>query len=137
MLMLQRFQVFLQHTHTLPGQLRRPQGAGHPRPGQGGLQVCPGKDRESHHWTSIEPREEVITCNIGDMLMRWSDDQLPSNFHRVRNPLPHEYQGPRYSLAFFCQANKDVEILGPQRKYPPISAEDYLQQRIQANFAKG
>ncbi|MEI6906028.1 hypothetical protein WCV45_29450, partial [Klebsiella pneumoniae] len=24
-----------------------------------------------------------------------------------------------------------------QRKYPPISAEDYLQQRIQANFAKG
>ncbi len=48
-----------------------------------------------------------------------------------------EYQGQRYSLAFFCQANKDVEILGPQRKYPPISAEDYLQQRIQANFAKG
>ena len=79
----------------------------------------------------------MITCNIGDMLMRWSDDQLPSNFHRVRNLLPHEYQGPRYSLAFFCQANKDVEILGPQRKYPPISAEDYLQQRIQANFAKG
>lgn len=107
------------------------------RPGQGGLQVCPGKDRESQQWTSIEPREEVITCNIGDMLMRWSDDQLPSNFHRVRNPLPHEFQGPRYSLAFFCQANKDVEILGPQRKYPPISAEDYLQQRIQANFAKG
>ncbi|HCF8324999.1 TPA: isopenicillin N synthase family dioxygenase [Klebsiella variicola] len=107
------------------------------RPGQGGLQVCPGKDRESQQWTSIEPSEEVITCNIGDMLMRWSDDQLPSNFHRVKNPLPHEYQGPRYSLAFFCQANKDVEILGPQRKYPPISAEDYLQQRIQANFAKG
>ncbi|WP_228297205.1 hypothetical protein, partial [Klebsiella pneumoniae] len=25
----------------------------------------------------------------------------------------------------------------PQRKYPPISAEDYLQQRIQANFTKG
>ena len=107
------------------------------RPGQGGLQVCPGKDRESQQWTSIEPREEVITCNIGDMLMRWSDDQLPSNFHRVRSPLAHEYQGPRYSLAFFCQANKDVEILGPQAKYPPITAEAYLQQRIQANFAKG
>ncbi|WP_434587307.1 isopenicillin N synthase family dioxygenase [Klebsiella sp. R390] len=107
------------------------------RAGQGGLQVCPGKDRESQQWTSIEPREEVITCNIGDMLMRWSDDQLPSNFHRVRSPLAHEYQGPRYSLAFFCQANKDVEILGPQAKYPPITAEAYLQQRIQANFAKG
>ena len=106
------------------------------RPGQGGLQVCPGKDRESQQWTSIEPREDVITCNIGDMLMRWSDDQLPSNFHRVRSPLPGEYQGARYSLAFFCQANKDVEIRGQQAKYPAISAEDYLQQRIQANFAK-
>ncbi len=34
-------------------------------------------------------------------------------------------------------ANKDVEILGPQRKYPPISAEDYLQQRIQPILPKG
>lgn len=107
------------------------------RPGQGGLQVCPGKDRESQQWTSIEPSEEVITCNIGDMLMRWSDDQLPSNFHRVRNPTPDEYQGSRYSLAFFCQANKTVEIVGPGGKYPAIRADAYLQQRIQANFATG
>lgn len=106
------------------------------RPGQGGLQVCPGKDHESQQWTSIEPNEEVITCNIGDMLMRWSDDQLPSNFHRVRAPAEGEYQGPRFSLAFFCQANKDVEIVGPGGKYPPISASEYLRQRIQANFAK-
>ncbi len=41
------------------------------------------------------------------------------------------------ATAAFLPANKDVEILGPQRKYPPISAEDYLQQRIQANFTKG
>jgi len=71
--------------------------------GQGGLQVCPGKEMETQEWTSIEPAADVITCNIGDMLMRWSDDQLPSNFHRVKNPLPHEYLGPRYSLAFFVR----------------------------------
>ena len=104
--------------------------------GQGGLQVCPGKEADAQQWTSIEPADDVITCNIGDMLMRWSDDQLPSNFHRVKNPLPHEYQGPRYSLAFFCQANMDVTIEGPGKKYPPISADDYLRQRIAANFAK-
>lgn len=103
--------------------------------GQGGLQVCPGKEADAQQWTSIEPADDVITCNIGDMLMRWSDDQLPSNFHRVKNPLPHEYQGPRYSLAFFCQANMDVTIEGPGKKYPPISADDYLRQRIAANFA--
>lgn len=106
------------------------------RSGQGGLQVCPGKDMEAQQWTPIEPDDEVITCNIGDMLMRWSDDQLQSNFHRVRNPRADEYQGPRYSLAFFAQANRDVLIEGPQRKYEPISAEDYLKRRVNANFAK-
>ncbi len=60
--------------------------------GQGGLQLCPGKEMEGQEWTNIEPADDIITCNIGDMLMRWSDDQLPSNFHRVRNPQPHEYQ---------------------------------------------
>lgn len=102
--------------------------------GQGGLQVCPGKEMDAQEWTSIEPAEDVITCNIGDMLMRWSDDQLPSNFHRVKNPLPHEYLGPRYSLAFFCQANRDIVIEGPGKKYPAITAEDYLYQRVNANF---
>lgn len=104
------------------------------RPGQGGLQVCPGKDHESQQWTSIEPREEVITCNIGDMLMRWSDDQLPSNFHRVRGPRPDEDQGPRYSMAFFAQANTDAVMESPSGRWDPITAGDFLQQRIRANY---
>ncbi len=104
--------------------------------GQGGLQVCPGKDMEAQEWTPIDPTEEAITCNIGDMLMRWSDDRLQSNFHRVKNPLPDEYQGPRYSLAFFAQANTDVEIRGPEQKYEAITAGDYLHRRVNANFAK-
>ncbi|MPW45188.1 isopenicillin N synthase family oxygenase [Acinetobacter guerrae] len=103
--------------------------------GQGGLQVCPGKEMENRAWTSIEPRDDLITCNIGDMLMRWSDDVLPSNFHRVKNPADHEYQGARYSLAFFCQANEDVMIQSPKGKYPDITAKDYLAQRISANFS--
>jgi len=104
------------------------------RPGQGGLQVCPGKEMDAQEWTSIEPDERVITCNIGDMLMRWSDDVLPSNFHRVKNPVPGEYMGARYSLAFFCQANRDALIESPSGKYPPMTAGDYLTQRIAANF---
>jgi isopenicillin N synthase-like dioxygenase len=104
------------------------------RAGQGGLQVCPGKEMDSQAWTPIEPQEHLITCNIGDMLMRWSDDQLPSNFHRVRSPSPGEYMGPRHSLAFFCQANRDAVIEGPSQKYPPINAGDYLRQRVAANF---
>ena len=106
------------------------------RQGQGGLQVCPGKEMDTQAWTSVEPDEQAITCNIGDMLMRWSDDQLPSNFHRVKNPLPGEYMGPRYSIAFFAQANRDFVIESPAGKYPPITAGDYLNQRVAANYAK-
>ena len=104
------------------------------REGQGGLQVCPGKEFEAQEWTTVPPREELITCNIGDMLMRWSDDRLLSNFHRVRNPQPGEYMGGRYSIAFFCQANTDALIESPAGKYPPITAGDYLAERMKANY---
>ncbi len=106
----------------------------HQKPGQGGLQLCPGHEAGSDGWTSVEPAAGVITCNIGDMLMRWSDDRLQSTLHRVRMPQPGEYMGPRQSIAFFCQANTDAIIAGPAGKYAPINAADYIQQRIAANF---
>jgi isopenicillin N synthase-like dioxygenase len=105
------------------------------RAGQGGLQVMPGKEAAAERWTSVPATADAITCNIGDMLMRWSDDALPSTFHRVRLPAPGEYDGPRYSLAFFAQANTDAIIGSPAGRYPDITAGDYLRQRIQANFA--
>ncbi|WP_458093397.1 isopenicillin N synthase family dioxygenase [Roseomonas sp. WA12] len=111
----------------------------HQRTGQGGLQLCPGKDVEEGGelaWTDVEPLPGVITCNIGDMLMRWSDDQLQSTLHRVRMPRAGEYLGPRFSLPFFCQANRDALIRPPSGKDAPITASDFLQQRIAANFAK-
>lgn len=107
----------------------------HQQPGQGGLQLCPGKEAEKLAWTDVQPLPGVVTCNIGDMLMRWSDDQLLSTLHRVRMPKPDQYLGPRFSMAFFCQANKDAIIQGPKKLYEPITAHDYLQQRIAANFA--
>ncbi|MFT2091079.1 isopenicillin N synthase family dioxygenase [Paraglaciecola sp. 2405UD69-4] len=104
--------------------------------GQAGLQVCAGKDASVHQsWCEVEALDEVITCNIGDMLMRWSDDQLKSTLHRVRMPHQGEFQKPRYSMAFFCQANKNITIQGPNKTYEPISAEDYLKMRIAANFS--
>eukprot|EP00608_Synchroma_pusillum_P010807 CAMPEP_0198436118 /NCGR_PEP_ID=MMETSP1452-20131203/41060_1 /TAXON_ID=1181717 /ORGANISM="Synchroma pusillum, Strain CCMP3072" /LENGTH=327 /DNA_ID=CAMNT_0044156667 /DNA_START=1 /DNA_END=984 /DNA_ORIENTATION=+ len=105
----------------------------HQRPGQGGLQVCPGQDRDSGLWSPVPPLEGVVTCNVGDMLQRWSDDRLQSTLHRVRMPKPGEPTGPRYSLVFFAQANKDVTI--ESANYPPITAGEFLRRRIAANFA--
>jgi isopenicillin N synthase-like dioxygenase len=114
----------------------------HQRPGQHGLQLSSGADAGRRadtstplEWTSVDPTPGTITCNIGDMLMRWSDDQLPSTLHRVRMPRPDEYLGPRYSMAFFAQADCDAVIESPSDRHEPITAADYLQQRIAANFA--
>lgn len=102
--------------------------------GGDGLQICPGKDMRSKTWTTIPARGSVITCNIGDMLMRWSDDQLKSTFHRVI-PRSMASARPRYSIAFFAQANEDIMIKSKSGKYPAISAGEYLRTRMVANYA--
>ncbi len=107
----------------------------HQREGQAGLQLCPGQDMASGRWTPVEPRAGVITCNIGDMLMRWSDDRLPSTLHRVRIPEGDAATESRYSIAYFAQADCDAVIEPPGGGHPPITADDYLRQRVAANFA--
>lgn len=103
---------------------------------QGGLQAAAGKDaKQNLVWSNVNPKAGVITCNIGDMLMRWSDDELKSTLHRVRMPTESENQGSRYSMAFFCQANRDQVIQGPKQRYQPMTAQEYLKMRINANFA--
>jgi isopenicillin N synthase-like dioxygenase len=115
----------------------------HQREGQAGLQVCPGAEAAGRDadtplgWTDVAPVAGTVTCNIGDMLMRWSDDVLPSTLHRVRMPRPDEYLGPRYSIAYFAQADRDALIESPSGAFPPITAADYLRQRIAANFPSG
>ena len=48
----------------------------------------------------------------------------------------HRHRGwdPRYSMAFFAQADCDAIIHEPVGRYGPITAARYLQQRITANF---
>ncbi|MEM9133831.1 MAG: 2OG-Fe(II) oxygenase family protein [Actinomycetota bacterium] len=112
----------------------------HQRPGQSGLQVCPGAEAAARsgqplRWTGVEPTAGTITCNIGDMLTRWSDDRLRSTLHRVKVPAGEDRTKPRYSIAFFAQANRDAVIEGPGGAYPPVTAAEFLQQRLAANFA--
>ena len=113
----------------------------HQRPGQAGLQVSPGAEAVRRDdpdrplgWTEVPPVAGAVTCNIGDMLTRWSDDRLPSTLHRVRMPRPEEPTGPRYSIAYFAQADRDAVIQGPDGVHPAITAADFLRQRIEANF---
>lgn len=106
------------------------------RQGQHGLEVCPGKEVGDIAWTPVEPSDYIITCNIGDMLMRWSDDTLKSTLHRVRSPRPGDDLRDRYSVVFFAQANKNTIVQGPKAKYAKITAGDFIQQRLQVNYAQ-
>ncbi|KAI0540053.1 oxoglutarate/iron-dependent oxygenase [Xylaria digitata] len=112
------------------------------RPGESGLEICPGRDVFTEFglgdmWTKVEPVEGEIICNIGDLLMSWSDDRFKSNFHRVRTPRDPtvDYFGPRYSMAYFNQPIKSCQVQGPLKKYPVVSGAEFIQAAVQRNYA--
>ena len=82
---------------------------------------------------------DTIVVNIGDMLQRLTNHVLPSTTHRVINPEGEKRRQPRYSIPFFLHPNPDYLIetlpscVTPDRpnRYPtPITAHDYLMQRL-------
>lgn len=79
--------------------------------------------------------QESLVCNVGDLLMAWSDDRFKSTFHRVKAPCePGDYYGERYSIAFFNQPCKDARIQGPLKKYPLITGEEFTRNAMTRNF---
>ncbi|KAE8153008.1 hypothetical protein BDV25DRAFT_44717 [Aspergillus avenaceus] len=109
--------------------------------GQSGLEICPGREAVTEfgigdEWTRVEARTGEIVCNIGDLLMSWSDDRFKSTFHRVKAPSePGDYFGDRYSIAYFNQPCKDALIQGPGKKYPLVTGEEFNARAMQRNFA--
>ena len=98
--------------------------------GEPGLQVRPrGCD-----WIDVPAIPDAYIVNIGDCLMRWTNDIYVSTPHRV---LPPARQ--RRSVAFFCEANPDALVRAlpgtGEAKYPPIRAADYLSMRLEATYA--
>jgi isopenicillin N synthase-like dioxygenase len=99
----------------------------------GGLEVR----RRDGAWIAVDPVPGTFVCNIGDALMRWTNDIYVSNAHRVVNRSGRE----RYSAAFFNEPNPDAMIAcipgceGTGAKYPPIPFADYLRSRIEPTYA--
>lgn len=95
-----------------------------------GLQVKPrGQD-----WQDVPHVPGAFIVNIGDCLMRWSNDIYVSTPHRVIAP-----KAERTSIAFFLDPNPDslVEALPGTGEplYAPITGAEYLMQRLTATYA--
>lgn len=62
-------------------------------------------------WVDVSTDKYRFVCNIGDLLMRWTNDRWVSNTHRVLNP-PREMAraSSRMSIAFFHHPNYDAKI---------------------------
>jgi isopenicillin N synthase-like dioxygenase len=99
----------------------------------GGLEVR----ARNGEWIEAPVVPGAFIVNIGDCLMRWTNDIYVSTPHRVVNRSARE----RYSIAFFYDPNPDaiVETIpscvrqGERVRYPPILAADYLKQRLDAS----
>lgn len=87
------------------------------------------------NWLPVESGPNEIVLDTGDMMSRLTNEVLPSTVHRVVNP--HTQDKSRYSMPFFLHphSNADLSCL-PQclgddgAKYPPITAGEFLQQRL-------
>ncbi|CAN5243053.1 2-oxoglutarate and iron-dependent oxygenase domain-containing protein [soil metagenome] len=89
-------------------------------------------------WIDVAPPTGALVVTVGDMLQRLTNHILPSTSHRVVNPPPERRGRSRYSMPFFLHLRPDfmIEALpqcssaaDPVRE-PPISAENYLKERL-------
>jgi isopenicillin N synthase-like dioxygenase len=88
-------------------------------------------------WIEAPPLAGAFIVNIGDCLMRWTNDVYVSTPHRVVNRSGRE----RYSIAFFFDPNPDAQVAvipacvgrGGSTRYPPVLAADYLRFRLDAS----
>lgn len=102
---------------------------------EAGLEIL---DRDGG-WLPVAPPPGALAVNVGDMLQRLTNHRLPSTTHRVRNPDAGRAGHSRYSMPYFLHFRSDflietlpgcVDADHPDRYPQPITADDYLQQRL-------
>ncbi|MFN3648189.1 MAG: isopenicillin N synthase family dioxygenase [Armatimonadota bacterium] len=99
----------------------------------GGLELL---TREGE-WLAVEAVPGQIIVDAGDMLQNATNGVLRSTTHRVVNPGSSRER--RLSMPFFAHARPEVSVgplpgciarSGGERRYPEITAGDYLLQRL-------
>ncbi|KAI0842569.1 thymine dioxygenase [Hypoxylon sp. FL0890] len=116
----------------------------------GGLQV--EHPNEQGHFIDATPIKNALVMNVGDLLMRWSNDFLKSTLHRVTLPPIQDKPQvdgklttkPRYSIPYFVSPDPKaiIECLSVCMdenhpvKYEPVVQEEYRRMRARGQYAE-
>jgi len=98
----------------------------------GGLEVMTRAGR----WVRVPVVDDAFTVNLGDLMMRWTNDRWRSTLHRVVNPPQAANDcSRRLSIGMFFIPNYDAIVtpaagVGEAAKYPPITVADYRTSRF-------
>ncbi|MEP0355996.1 MAG: 2OG-Fe(II) oxygenase family protein [Paraglaciecola sp.] len=103
----------------------------------GGLQVLNHKDQ----WQGVEPKENTVVVNSGDLLERWSNGHYRSTLHRVA---PCTHGKDRLSIAMFFDPDSPTWVEPLQQlisdeqpcRYTATTAGEHIQEKIQATHKK-
>ena len=88
-------------------------------------------------WMAVETGPGQIVVDAGDMLSRFTNEVVPAATHRVVNPAENAARD-RYSMPFFVHPYSACDLTIHERfvsadnppKYPPITAGQFLEQRL-------
>ncbi|KAA8613537.1 thymine dioxygenase [Pyrenophora tritici-repentis] len=104
---------------------------------------------------AVEPMEECVLVNVGDLLERWSNGRWRSCVHRVELPVRFKEEGddgegpkeevvvpPRYSIPFFAMPDPEtvIEALpgcweeGRPKFFERVTAGEYVRMRMEALY---
>ncbi|MBI1774539.1 MAG: oxidoreductase [Proteobacteria bacterium] len=103
---------------------------------RGGLQVR----TRAGEWIDAPVVPGAFVVNIGDALMRWTNDGWVSTLHRVANPPKTGISSRRVSIPFFLNPNEDTVIrclelfAGRGAGYEPVTYRDYIQLKTRQAF---
>ena len=99
-----------------------------------GLQV----QNHKGEWIDAIAEPDELMINVGDMLLRHSNNKLKSTIHRVVNPPKELWGSSRYSIPFFMHPISEMELdvldncideKNP-KQFDDITAGEFLEERL-------
>jgi isopenicillin N synthase-like dioxygenase len=100
-----------------------------------GLQVLDGQGA----WHDVQPGDDALLVNIGDVMARVTNDQWSSTLHRVKPPIVNGTIERRRSVAYFEDGNPAAVVApipsfvasGEEPRYAPVTLREHVIAKIQ------